>query len=45
VASQQLANDPGTGFDQGRFAPLIEPALDMYALYFAPQGEHRQLAK
>ena len=45
VASQQLANDPGTGFDQGRFAPLIEPALDMYALYFAPQGEDRQLAK
>ncbi len=45
VASQQLVNDPGTGFDQGRYVPLIEPALDMYALYFAPQGGVRELAR
>lgn len=36
VGSQQAANDPGTGFDEGRFSSLIEPALDMYVLYFAP---------
>lgn len=45
VASQQLANDPGTGFDQGRYARLIEPALDMYALYFAPEGGDGRLTQ
>jgi len=36
VSSLQDANDPGAAFDDGRFTPLIEPALEMYASYFAP---------
>jgi hypothetical protein len=36
ISSLQDANDPGAAFDDGRFAPLIEPALEMYASYFAP---------
>lgn len=36
VASLQLANDQHTGFDQGRYTPLVEPALAMYTSYFAP---------
>lgn len=37
VASQQAANDPGAGFDEGRFTSLLGPALDMYGTYFDPQ--------
>lgn len=37
VASQQAANDPGRRFDEGRFTPLLDPALDMYGLYFDPR--------
>lgn len=36
VASQQSANDAGAAFDNGRFIPLLDPALDMYAAYFQP---------
>jgi AcrR family transcriptional regulator len=36
VGSQQAANDAGAGFDEGRFAALLDPALDMYAAYFNP---------
>jgi AcrR family transcriptional regulator len=36
VGSQQAANDAGAGFEEGRFAALLEPALDMYAAYFNP---------
>ena len=36
VASQQAANDPGPADGEGRFTPLLEPALDMYAAYFSP---------
>jgi AcrR family transcriptional regulator len=36
LGSQQAANDSGAGFDEGRFVPLLDPALDMYAAYFSP---------
>jgi AcrR family transcriptional regulator len=36
IASQQAANDPGAEAAEGRFAPLLPPALDMYATYFSP---------
>jgi AcrR family transcriptional regulator len=36
VASQQAANDPTPGDGEGRFTPLLGPALDMYATYFRP---------
>jgi len=36
IASQQAANDPGAEAAEGRFAPLLRPALDMYATYFSP---------
>lgn len=36
VAAQQTANDAGTGFDEGRYTTLLDPALDMYAAYFTP---------
>jgi len=36
VAAQQTANDAGTGFDEGRYTALLDPALDMYASYFSP---------
>jgi AcrR family transcriptional regulator len=36
ISSLQEANDPGATFDEGTFTPLIEPALEMYARYFAP---------
>jgi hypothetical protein len=36
VASQQAANDPGSADEEGRFTPLLEPTLDMYAAYFRP---------
>ncbi|HEX2810365.1 MAG TPA: TetR/AcrR family transcriptional regulator [Kineosporiaceae bacterium] len=38
VAAQQLANDPGRQFPEGRFTPLIGYALDMYEAYLAPDG-------
>jgi AcrR family transcriptional regulator len=36
LGSQQAANDPRAGFNEGRFVPLLDPALDMYAAYFSP---------
>lgn len=36
IASLQLANDQHSRFDQGRYTPLVEPALAMYTRYFAP---------
>jgi AcrR family transcriptional regulator len=36
IASLQLGNDQHAGFDEGRYSPLVEPALDMFATYFSP---------
>ncbi|GAA2760079.1 TetR/AcrR family transcriptional regulator [Actinopolymorpha rutila] len=36
VSAQQQANDPGTGIEEGRYIPLLDPALDMYLGYFEP---------
>lgn len=36
IASQHTANDPDTGFAEGRLIALLDPALDMYAAYFSP---------
>jgi AcrR family transcriptional regulator len=36
ISRQQVANDPAADGDEGRFAPLLDPALDMYLGYFAP---------
>ncbi|MFF4592017.1 TetR/AcrR family transcriptional regulator [Amycolatopsis sp. NPDC001319] len=36
VGSLQLGNDQHAGFDEGRYARLVEPALDMFAAYFSP---------
>jgi AcrR family transcriptional regulator len=38
VAAQQLANDPVRSFATGRFIPLLEPALEMYAAYLRAGG-------
>jgi hypothetical protein len=35
IAVQQTANDPRTGFDEGCYTALLDPARDMYAGYFA----------
>ena len=37
VISQQLANEPGASFQDGRFTKLTEEALSMYARHFAPR--------
>jgi AcrR family transcriptional regulator len=36
IASHHLGNDQYAGFDEGRYRPLVEPALDMFATYFSP---------
>ncbi|MEV6900567.1 hypothetical protein [Amycolatopsis sp. NPDC051372] len=36
VGSLQLGNDQHAGFVEGRYALLVEPALDMFAAYFSP---------
>ena len=39
LISQQLANEPGAGFDTGRFTSLTDAALDMFfARYLLPGG-------
>jgi hypothetical protein len=45
VASQQLANDPGGSFAQGRCTPLIGQALAMYQAYLVgPEAMGRRHA-
>ncbi|GAA1276754.1 hypothetical protein GCM10009609_44700 [Pseudonocardia aurantiaca] len=39
IASLQLGNDRHSGFDEGRYSPLVEPALDMFAAYFSPNKQ------
>jgi hypothetical protein len=36
TASLQMGNEPDADFDSGRFVALLEPALDMYVQYYAP---------
>ena len=36
IASLQIGNDQHAGFDDGKFAPLIGAAFDMFARYYAP---------
>ncbi|BCY09368.1 TetR/AcrR family transcriptional regulator [Actinoplanes sp. L3-i22] len=36
VSVQQQANEPGAALDEGHYAALLDPALDMYTGYFAP---------
>jgi AcrR family transcriptional regulator len=36
TASLQMGNEPDADFDSGRFVALLEPALDMYIQYYAP---------
>ncbi|MFE0543995.1 hypothetical protein [Streptomyces sp. NPDC058891] len=40
VISQQLANEPSTQVEEGRFARLTGTAVDMFFRYYAPkEGE------
>jgi AcrR family transcriptional regulator len=41
VVSQQLANQPGTGYDEGLFSSLTGSALDMFLTRYAPTGGRR----
>jgi AcrR family transcriptional regulator len=36
VISQQMANEPGAGYDSGRFTSLTDAALDMFFARYAP---------
>jgi AcrR family transcriptional regulator len=38
VISQQLANEPGAGYDAGIFSSLTDAALDMFFARYAPGG-------
>ncbi|WP_165865667.1 TetR/AcrR family transcriptional regulator [Vallicoccus soli] len=38
VATLQVTNDPGSGFDEGRFAPLVHDALDLWQQRYGPRG-------
>jgi AcrR family transcriptional regulator len=40
TAALQVGNDQHAGYDEGRFAALVEPALDMFAAYYAPIPGH-----
>jgi len=37
--SQQLANEPGAGYEDGRFSSLMPDAFAMFVRHFAPEGE------
>ena len=38
VISQQMANEPGAGYDTGIFSSLTDAALDMFFARYAPGG-------
>jgi AcrR family transcriptional regulator len=38
LISQQLANEPGAGYDSGMFTSLTDAALDMFFARYAPPG-------
>jgi AcrR family transcriptional regulator len=38
VTSQQLANEPGAGYDSGIFSSLLDTVLDMFFARYAPTG-------
>jgi AcrR family transcriptional regulator len=38
VISQQMANQPGTGYDTGMFTSLTDAALDMFFARYTPAG-------
>jgi len=37
VISQQMANEPGAGYDAGMFTSLTDAALDMFFARYAPR--------
>jgi AcrR family transcriptional regulator len=37
--TQQLANEPGAGYDDGRFSSLLPKALAMFVQYYARTGD------
>ncbi|MGW4528181.1 TetR/AcrR family transcriptional regulator [Amycolatopsis sp. NPDC004378] len=37
--SQQLANEPGAGYEAGRFTSLLPEVFTMFVRYFAPGGQ------
>ncbi|HEY4459709.1 MAG TPA: TetR/AcrR family transcriptional regulator [Pseudonocardiaceae bacterium] len=37
--TQQLANEPDTSYEQGRFSSLLPSAFAMFVQYFAPQAK------
>jgi hypothetical protein len=38
LISQQMANEPGAGYDTGVFTSLTDAALDMFFARYAPPG-------
>jgi AcrR family transcriptional regulator len=43
LMSQQLANEPGASFEDGRFTRLLPTVLDMFAARYDPRGKTCQL--
>lgn len=41
LISQQLANEPGTPFDQGTFTRLTDDAIEMFLRHHRPTGDRR----
>ena len=39
LMSQQLANEPGASFEDGRFTRLLPTVLDMFAARYQPRGK------
>lgn len=39
--TQQLANEPDAGYEDGRFSSLLPQAYDMFVQYFAPRAGDR----
>ena len=42
LISQQMANEPGAGYDTGMFTSLTDAALDMFFAHYALPGETRR---
>jgi AcrR family transcriptional regulator len=42
VCSQQLANQPGAGFEDGLFTSLTDEVLEMFVIYYSPARKDRR---
>jgi AcrR family transcriptional regulator len=42
LVSQQMANEPGAGYETGLFTSLTDAALDMFFARYEPAAQHRE---